>query len=187
MNFIYNFFSDTPYIPGFLAFREVDPIVELVKKQIETSPTLTPDFLVIDGNGRLHSRKFGLACHIGVLLDLPTIGIAKNFYSLSDQVEQNPKKSREDHKNDLKEALKHFGDELAIVHPNDGEVVGLAIKTSDKAEKRCVYVSVGHKISLKKAKSLALRTCQYKIPEPTRQADILSREFVRNMESEGHS
>ncbi|XP_020550712.1 endonuclease V isoform X7 [Sesamum indicum] len=67
-----------PYVPGFLAFREAPVLLELLKKMETTSPTLYPQVLMVDGNGLLHPRGFGLACHLGVLADLPTIGIGKN-------------------------------------------------------------------------------------------------------------
>ncbi|XP_020550709.1 endonuclease V isoform X4 [Sesamum indicum] len=90
-----------PYVPGFLAFREAPVLLELLKKMETTSPTLYPQVLMVDGNGLLHPRApflwisllchywsllkslersagFGLACHLGVLADLPTIGIGKN-------------------------------------------------------------------------------------------------------------
>ncbi|XP_020550713.1 endonuclease V isoform X8 [Sesamum indicum] len=68
-----------PYVPGFLAFREAPVLLELLKKMETTSPTLYPQVLMVDGNGLLHPRGFGLACHLGVLADLPTIGIGKNL------------------------------------------------------------------------------------------------------------
>ena len=179
-----------PYIPGFLAYREVEPIVDLIQNQIKLNPEITPNFIMVDGNGMLHARKFGLACHVGVLTDISTIGISKNYYDFHDKI-QSPEPTSDsdfilqnqtkiDHKEALKENLKCAGDILRIHHPEDNTVVGYALKGSDKAE-RCIYVSVGHKISLLKAKNIALRTCEFKIPEATRQADILSRDYIRNL------
>ncbi|XP_020550708.1 endonuclease V isoform X2 [Sesamum indicum] len=94
-----------PYVPGFLAFREAPVLLELLKKMETTSPTLYPQVLMVDGNGLLHPRApflwisllchywsllkslersagFGLACHLGVLADLPTIGIGKNLHQV---------------------------------------------------------------------------------------------------------
>ena len=175
-----------PYIPGFLAYREVDPIVDLIQNQIKLNPEITPNFIMVDGNGMLHARKFGLACHVGVLTDISTIGISKNYYDFHETYSPEPnvsdvqKQAKIDHKEALKENLKCAGDILKIHHPKDNTVVGYALKGSDKAE-RCIYVSVGHKISLLKAKNIALRTCEFKIPEATRQADILSRDYIRNL------
>ena len=173
-----------PYIPGFLTFRESNSIITAIKSQMESNPDVTPDFIMIDGNGIWHPRKFGIACHIGVEIDVPTLGVAKNYYSLethfSDPGEMTAKKSRED-------LLEHFkdlepGQELLLKHPKDDSVCGLALRGSAKATKP-VFVSVGHKISLLKAKNLTLRTTKHKVPEPIRQADIIGREQIRKMNS----
>lgn len=63
-----------PYVPGFLAFREVEFLVSLLQTLRASQPELFPECVMVDGNGELHPRGFGLACHLGVLLDLPTIG-----------------------------------------------------------------------------------------------------------------
>ena len=174
-----------PYIPGFLTFRESHSIINAIKSQMESNPDVTPDFIMIDGNGIWHPRKFGIACHIGVEIDaIPTLGVAKNYYSLethfSDPGEMTAKKSRED----LLERVKdlELGQELFMTHPKDDSVCGLALRGSAKATKP-VFVSVGHKISLLKAKNLTLRTTKHKIPEPIRQADIIGREHIRKLNS----
>ena len=163
-------------------------MVELIKKQMENHPELTPDYLMVDGNGILHKRKFGLACHVGILTNLPTVGVSKNFYALIDENSENccdSKRIRDEHKENLKEHLKIFGDTLQIRHPFDDQIVGLALKSSkDTNAKKCIYVSIGHKISLLKAKELVIKTCLHKIPEPTRQADLLGREYIRNLGDE---
>ena len=166
-----------------MAFREVEPMVDLIKNQMENHPELTPDYLMVDGNGILHKRKFGLACHVGTLTNLPTIGVSKNFYAFVDNSEDcDSKRVRDEHKEILKEHLKIFGDTLEIRHPEDDQKVGLALKSSkDSNAKKCIYVSIGHKISLLKAKEIVMKTCLYKIPEPTRQADVLGREYIRNL------
>ncbi|XP_047971258.1 endonuclease V isoform X2 [Salvia hispanica] len=69
-----------PYVPGFLAFREAPVLLGLLEKLKNTVPQLYPQVLMVDGNGLLHPRGFGLACHLGVLADLPTIGIGKNLH-----------------------------------------------------------------------------------------------------------
>ena len=70
---------ELPYIAGFLAFREVPFLVRLVEKLRKEHPYLLPDVIMVDGNGILHHRGFGLASHLGVLIDIPTIGIGKKF------------------------------------------------------------------------------------------------------------
>ena len=72
--------SHQPYIPGFLAFREVPVLMHLFKKLKEKQPQLWPELVLLDGNGILHTNQCGLACHLGVLLDLPTIGVGKTLF-----------------------------------------------------------------------------------------------------------
>lgn len=71
-----------PYVPGFLAFREVDPLVKLIKELEKNNSSLLPQVILVDGNGILHVKRFGLACHLGVLVDIPTIGCSKSVYSV---------------------------------------------------------------------------------------------------------
>ena len=186
MGIILLLLQEFPYIPGFLAFREVEPMVDLIKKQMENHPELTPDYLMVDGNGKLHKRKIGLACHVGISTNLPTIGVSKNFYAFIENSENcDSKRIRDEHKETLKEHLKIFGDTLEIRHPEDDQIVGLALKSSKETNaKKCIYVSIGHKISLLKAKEIVMKTCLHKIPEPTRQADLLGREYIRNLGSD---
>ncbi|XP_072538886.1 endonuclease V-like isoform X2 [Salminus brasiliensis] len=68
-----------PYIPGFLAFREAPPLLQLLQKLEKEQPSLMPQVLFVDGNGLFHYREFGMACHLGVLSDLPCVGVAKNL------------------------------------------------------------------------------------------------------------
>ena len=71
-----------PYIPGFLAFREAKFLVDRIEHLKSTKPDLLPQVIFVDGNGILHSRGFGLASHLGVLVDIPTIGIGKTFFAV---------------------------------------------------------------------------------------------------------
>ncbi len=77
------FFPDVPYIPSYLAFRETNPLCELISSQIDTQPLLKPDVIMVDGNGRWHERRAGIACFVGVKTGIPTIGVGKTFYSLN--------------------------------------------------------------------------------------------------------
>ena len=70
------------YIPGFLAFREVEHLKKIINRVSLSKPELKPDVIFVDGNGLLHPNEFGLACHLGVLVDIPTIGIGKNLHLL---------------------------------------------------------------------------------------------------------
>lgn len=140
-----------PYIPGLLSFREV-PAVLRTLEQLKT----LPDVLMADGQGRAHPRRFGLACHLGVLLDWPTIGVAKSrLYGMHD--EPSP--------------------EQGAYTPlrAGGDVLGVALRT--RAQTRPVYVSVGHRATLNQAIALTLScTIRYRIPEPTRRAHLLSKQ-----------
>jgi endonuclease V len=73
-----------PYIAGFLAFREVTPLLDLLQTLKQVNPNIFPQVIIVDGNGMLHPRGFGLASHLGVLANVPTIGVAKNFLQIDD-------------------------------------------------------------------------------------------------------
>ena len=182
-----------PYMQGsgFFWARESQPIIDMVKEQILREPEKTPNYLLIDGNGMFHLRKFGLACKVGTELNIPTIGVAKTYDCLNTIFNGG---NYADEQQELKEHLKDLdiGGHLELKHPSDNEVVGYALRPdysklqehmylhlSYKSAKNPIYVSVGHKVSLLKAKTIALRTCLFRLPEPIRQADIISREAVR--------
>ena len=138
-----------PYIPGFLSFREVPVVLEALE-QI----TLIPDLILCDGQGIAHPRRFGLACHLGLLANVPTIGAAKSLL-----------------------IGKH--DELPLEKGSwqplryRGEVVGAVVRS--RARVKPIYVSPGHKISLPTAIDYVLRcTPKYRLPETTRWADKLA-------------
>jgi deoxyribonuclease V len=142
--------SDFPYVPGLLAFRELP----LLLKAIEAL-SVTPDLYVCDGYGLTHPRRFGLACHLGVVLDAPAIGVAKNPPHLPVQA---PGPER--------------GAWTAITA--SGETVGCALRTQDGVKP--VYVSVGHRRTLGTARDLVLELAPaYRLPEPIRAADQLGR------------
>ncbi|KAL7545681.1 hypothetical protein ACHAWF_009031, partial [Thalassiosira exigua] len=77
-----------PYIPSFLAFRETEPLLELISSQTESEPTLKPDAILVDGNGQWHQRKAGIATFVGVKTGIPTIGVGKSFYSIDGLMEK---------------------------------------------------------------------------------------------------
>ncbi|MCK9897131.1 endonuclease V [Frankia sp. AgB32] len=143
-----------PYVPGLLSFRELPALLDA---WAELLPQLAapPDLLVCDGHGIAHPRRFGLACHLGVTLDLPTIGVAKTPFVGRHIV---PGARR--------------GERTPIVL--DGEPVGAALRTRDGV--REVYLSVGHRTNLDDACRRVLDLCPtYRLPETTRAADQLSR------------
>ncbi|XP_063312502.1 endonuclease V-like [Pelobates fuscus] len=163
---------DATYVAGFLAFREVPSLPSLseaVCSLMKTNPRLMPQVLFVDGNGVLHHRGFGVACHLGIQTDLPCIGVAKNLLQV-DGLENN-----EEHKEQIRQ-LKNGGDFFNLTS-SLGSVLGTALKSSDKSYKP-IYSSVGHKISLESAVHLMHSCCRYRVPNPIRQADIRSRKFL---------
>ncbi|MBM3143623.1 MAG: deoxyribonuclease V [Chloroflexi bacterium] len=143
----------TPYIPGLLSFREVPVILRALEEL-----TQTPDVLMTDSQGIAHPRRFGLACHLGVLLDIPTIGCAKSILVGGHAP--------------LPEAR---GSTAALV--DDGETIGAVVRT--RAGVKPVYVSIGHRVDLTSAVRVVLNCGRgYRLPEPARQAHHLaSRKF----------
>lgn len=162
---------DQPYIPGFLAFREVQYLQELVQELRSTCPTLMPDILLVDGNGVLHPRGCGLASHLGVIEGICTIGVGKTLAHV-DHIDKNTTLSR----NTLTD------DHVMLKDVHDNLIA--AAFYANSAIRNPVYISVGNGLSL----STALRICRccstYRIPEPVRQADIKSREQIRIWEKE---
>ena len=138
-----------PYVPGLLSFREIPALLPALEQL-----SALPDVLMLDAHGRAHPRRFGLACHLGVLLDRPALGVAKTLFvgRYADLGEEK-------------------GSTAALVHK--GETVGMAVRT--RARVLPVFVSAGHRCTLADAVGLALRTTgRFKLPEPTRLAHLLS-------------
>ena len=141
--------STFPYIPGLLSFREA-PILLRAFQNLRTEP----DVVILDGQGIAHPRRFGLASHIGLLLDLPSIGCAKTKL-VGEYQEPEPER----------------GSASPLLH--HGEEIGLVLRT--KKGVKPVFVSVGHKISLKRAADVVLACCtHFRLPEPTRLAHLLT-------------
>ncbi|KAM6245616.1 endonuclease V isoform 4-T4 [Porphyrio hochstetteri] len=160
----------TPYVPGFLAFREVPFLVEAVQRLEQEKPELKPQVLLVDGNGLLHPRGFGVACHLGVLTDLPCIGVAKNLLQVDGLV-------RDELHREQVHSLQRGGDTFPLTGAS-GTVLGMVLRSCNKSSKP-LYVSVGHRVCLETAVRLVTSCCRYRIPEPIRQADIRSREYIR--------
>jgi deoxyribonuclease V len=144
-----------PYIPGLFAFRELPTLVEALRKL-----TVRPDLLVCDGHGLAHPRRFGLACHLGVLTGLPALGVGKtHLLGTYDP----PAAER--------------GSSSPLEH--DGEVVGRVLRTQTGVKP--VYVSVGHRIGLDLAcRQVLAFSPRYRLPATTRHADQLSRRVLRD-------
>ena len=138
---------DFPYVPGLLSFREA-PLILDACRQLE----ITPDLILVDGQGIAHPRRLGLASHLGLFLEVPTIGCAKSRLCGS-------------HRTPGMEAGSYA--ELT----DDGEVIGAALRT--RTGVKPLYISTGHKISLNKAIYWVIRCCRgYRLPEPTRLAHL---------------
>ncbi|WP_237771453.1 endonuclease V [Kribbella sp. ALI-6-A] len=140
-----------PYVPGLFAFREVPGLLAALDRL-----QVTPDLLVCDGQGLAHPRRFGLACHLGVVTGLPSIGVAKTAF-VGDWDEPGP--------------LRGNASDLVL----DGDVVGKVLRTQNKTKP--VFVSVGHRVSLATAVERVLELApRYRLPETTRAADRACRD-----------
>jgi len=137
-----------PYIPGLLSFREGPVLLRAFE-----CLTVRPDLALFDGQGTAHPRGLGLASHLGLLLDLPSIGCAKKrLFGQHGEVGENA------------------GDFAPLVH--QGKIIGTVLRTKRKVKP--VYVSPGHRISHRRAIEIVLACCRgYRIAEPIRQAHLL--------------
>jgi deoxyribonuclease V len=147
---------DFPYVPGLLSFREAPAVLAAC-----ASLTIAPDVLLCDGQGYAHPRRLGLASHLGVILDRPTIGCAKSRLV-----------------GHFTEPAQTFGAQTPLV--DRGEVVGAAVRT--RPGHKPLFVSPGHKVSVGTAVAIALACCRdgQFLPEPTRLAhEMVTRERQR--------
>jgi deoxyribonuclease V len=143
-----------PYVPGLLSFRE-SPVLLAALARLRTSP----DVILIDGQGLAHPRRLGIASHLGLLLDLPTIGCAKSILV-----------------GDAAEPGVLAGSRTPLI--DKGEEVGVALRTRDQV--RPIYVSVGHRVSLDSAVRIVNQCLDgFRIPKPTREADHWVRDLRR--------
>lgn len=138
-----------PYIPGFLSFREVPAVLDALEQL-----SITPDLLLCDGQGIAHPRRLGIACHIGLLVNLPAIGVAKSLL-----------------------VGKHAdpSDERGAWQPlqHRGETIGAVLRT--RPGTKPLYISSGHRISLPTAIDYVMAcTTKYRLPETTRSAHKLA-------------
>lgn len=138
-----------PYVPGYLSFREVPAILAALAKLRHK-----PDLFLCDGQGIAHPRRFGLACHLGVIADIPSVGVAKSRLTGTHEEPGSTRGSRVDLK--------------------DGkETIGTVLRTRDNV--RPLYISSGHRVGLESACRLVLDCLtRYRLPETTRWADRLA-------------
>ena len=138
---------DFPYVPGLLSFRE-SPLILAACQGL----SLTPDLILVDGQGVAHPRRMGLACHLGLFLNTPTIGCAKSLLCGKYEVPG-----------------VEPGSYAEVV--DRGETIGVALRT--KLRQKPLYVSIGHKVDLQAAIYWVLECCRgYRLPEPTRLAHL---------------
>ena len=143
-----------PYIPGLFSFRELPPLIQAFAKLNHL-----PDLIVCDGQGYAHPRRFGLACHLGVIFDLPTIGCGKTRL-LGKHKEPDTGRGA-----------------IAPLYDNN-EVIGNLLRTQNGVNP--IYVSIGHRISLATACEWVLKLSpKYRLPETTRQADQAVRKTLK--------
>jgi deoxyribonuclease V len=140
-----------PYVPGLLSFREIP----LTLKACE-GLKCEPDLVIVDGQGMAHPRRIGLASHLGLLLNTPTIGCAKS-HLYGDFQEPGPERG-----------------DTAKITADSGETIGAVVRT--KTGVKPLFISVGHKIDLAESVRWVLECCRgYRLPEPTRLAHIVSK------------
>jgi len=134
-----------PYIPGLLAFREGPAVLACLEKVRHE-----PDLLIFDGQGLAHPRRMGIATHMGVILDKPSIGCAKSRL-VGTHYEPGPEAG-------------------SYTHLYDGEeIIGAVVRTKEKTNP--LYISIGHRIDLDTAIEIVLKCCRgHRLPEPTRLA-----------------
>ncbi|CAJ1047005.1 putative Endonuclease V [Leishmania shawi] len=169
-----------PYVSGFLSFRELQPVCELIDAvRVELLETQTlPQVLVVDGNGVLHPRRCGLATHLGIVLDIPTIGCSKKML----QVDGLGRDAVETTLATLSEA-ESSSSSLPCIVPLLGtslptQLYGYAVHSHLNSVKKCIYVSPGHCVGFAVATALVITMLRYRIPEPIRAADLGSRAYI---------
>ena len=148
-----------PYVPGYLTFREAPILLEVFKK-LEN----VPDLILFDGQGIAHPRQMGLAVHLGIILNLPSIGCAKKVLV-----------------GDFEEPVNFQGSWTALIYKN--KEIGAAVKTRESVKP--VFVSPGFKITIDEAIEWVLRTTTgYRIPEPIRRSHIAVNQLRTNYEKQ---
>jgi len=143
-----------PYVPTLLSFREISPVVLAIKKL-----QMQPDIFLVDGQGIAHPRRLGFACHLGLAIDKPTIGVAKSL---------------------LCGEVGRFNDEGWAPITDKGEIIGAAVVTL--FGEKPVYVSVGHRISLSRAIAIVRHFARgRRIPEPILKAHRIANEEKKKL------
>ncbi|NXE12396.1 ENDOV Endonuclease, partial [Lophotis ruficrista] len=149
----------TPYVAGFLAFREVPFLVEALQRLQQEEPRLKPQVWCVSLDFLL--AGFGVACHLGVLTDLPCIGVAKNLLQVDGLVRD------ELHREQIR-SLRREGDAFPLTGTS-GRVLAMVSCGDYNNSCKPLYISVGHRVCLETAVRLVKSCCRYRIPEPIRQ------------------
>ena len=165
---------DEPYIPGFLAFREVKHLVNLINDLKNNHPEYIPQVILVDGNGILHTKGFGLASHLGVLIDIPTIGCSKNVFNVDGINKIKVKEIANKY-------LNKGGDYYPLIG-DSGEQWGWAYRSNDES-KNPMIISLGHKISNETALKIVKISTIHRIPQPIRYSDKISRRLISEYEN----
>jgi deoxyribonuclease V len=142
-----------PYVPGLLSFREIPGLLRCFEKL-----RVRPDLIMVDGQGIAHPRRLGIATHLGLLLDIPTIGCGKSrLYGAYVEPTE-------------------VGEAASITDPKSGDIIGVAYKS--KVRSNPLIISPGHRITVDESLEIVKTClCGYRLPEPTRQAHLLVNAF----------
>ncbi|TXG62418.1 hypothetical protein EZV62_013781 [Acer yangbiense] len=169
-----------PYVPGFLAFREAPVLLQLLDNMKKNANPFYPQVIVIIHVNRycwlmamdcsILEARFGLACHLGVLANLPTIGIGKNLHHVDGLTHSTVRQ--------LLQAKENSNGNIITLTGASGFTWGVAMKSTEDTPKP-IFISIGHRISLDSAIMIVKMTCKYRVPEPIRQADIRSRDYLQ--------
>jgi deoxyribonuclease V len=146
---------DFPYIPTYLGFREI-PMISKLMENLDNKPTV----LLVDGNGVLHPYGMGIASHVGVKLDIPTIGCAKSLLCGS-----------------LKKNIGKYGEHSEIEY--EDRKIGYAYLSSPRSQKP-IFISPGHKVSFQTSLDVVKKLSKFKVPGPLRDAHILATKTREN-------
>ncbi|KAK9812793.1 hypothetical protein WJX72_003894 [[Myrmecia] bisecta] len=176
------------YRPGYLAARECPAYMQLLTA-VKATP-FCPQVVLVDGFGILHPRGCGSASHVGVLADIPTIGVGKNLLHVDGLTEQHVRCCMRAAGEGTRIPAAAGDAMLPTCHPNgsitmplvglSGATLGMAL-TANAGVQKPVYVSIGHGISLSTAMEVVRCCCLHRVPEPIRQADIRSRQHLREL------
>lgn len=148
-----------PYVPGLLAFREIPVLIECFRKL-----KAEPDLIFVDGQGVAHPRGMGIASHLGLVLDKPTIGCAKSRLC---GIYREPHLKKGSH---------------APLKSREGKTIGAVLRTRDRVKP--IFVSCGHEIDLRTSLEMVMACVdRYRIPKPTREADHFVGELARQLPS----